>query len=86
MIVSLTKICAQYEQIVDWNIKSKNVAHNFKAMLQNKLSVILATVPTTAAVPNAPEKGNDHVNTAPPSVVLYTSIVPYPVPPAQSIA
>ena len=44
-------------------------------------NIIPTTVPTTAAIPYATEKGNDHGNTAPPSVVLYTSIVPCPVPP-----
>ena len=53
-------------------------------LLQNKLSEILAIVPTTAAILNTPENETDnagvHVNTAPPSVVLYTSIVPGPLP------
>ena len=59
-------------------------------LLQNKLSEILATVPTTAAIPFAPENEADnagvHVNTAPPSVVLYTSMLLVPVPPLLSIA
>jgi hypothetical protein len=59
-------------------------------LLQNKLSEILATVPTTAALPNAPENeafnAGVHVNTAPPSVVLYTSIVPVPLLTSLSIA
>ena len=59
-------------------------------LLQNKLSEILAIVPTTAAILNTPENETDnagvHVNTAPPSVVLYTSIVPGPVPVTLSIA
>ena len=59
-------------------------------LLQNKLCEILATIPTTAVIPVAPENEADnagvHVNTAPPSVVLYTSIVPGPVPVTLSIA
>ena len=59
-------------------------------LLQNKLSEILTTVPTTAAIPRVSEKkafnAGVHVNSAPPSVVLYTSMLPFPVPPLLSIA
>jgi hypothetical protein len=54
-------------------------------------NIISTSVPITAAIPYAPPNEVDnagvHVNAAPPSVVLYTSIVPAPVPiPSLSIA